>query len=337
MLRSEYHTSITSLKSDFSELLTRVNLLHNHSLTLENYIDRYECIRIQNMIADTLTAILPPNSQLARKLEFFDSQRMASLYADLFPPPENPLVKPSPKDENQILLDSKSVGDVKRLIAQFNERAKKMVEMEELRSKEREKTMLEIAKLTSSAGVDSQLSRHVDGVKEEAPPILMAPTSLDDGIFMKCDLSALVQTELSSTALEVDPDYELSHIQLIKACKVMMYQLYLLQRRQDFKAEDMLKKLETLEQQAHQVSKQAIDQMSTLVAQVHSDFDSHIKYNAAEHDDLFEKVGTLLQGRGSNAVLKESQASIKRHESVLASLLEYCKLTSLISSEKPTG
>jgi hypothetical protein len=105
------------MQEELKELLTRVNLLHNHSLTLENYIDRYECIRIQNMIADALTAILPPNSQLYRKLELFDSQRMATLYADLFPPQENPLVKSSPKDEHQVLLDSKSVGDVKRLIA----------------------------------------------------------------------------------------------------------------------------------------------------------------------------------------------------------------------------
>jgi len=79
---------------------------------------------------------------------------MATLYADLFPPPENPLIKASPKDEHQVLLDSKSVGDVKRLIAQFTEKARKMVEMEELRGQQREKTMQEIAKLTST-GYDS--------------------------------------------------------------------------------------------------------------------------------------------------------------------------------------
>jgi len=45
---------------------------------------------------------------------------------------------------------------------------------------------------------------------------------------MNCDLTALVQTELSSAGLEIDPDYELSHVQLIKAAKVIMYQLYLL-------------------------------------------------------------------------------------------------------------
>ena len=57
----------------------------NHGLTIENYIDRYESIRVQGMITDTLNSLFPLNSSLFRKLEIYDSGRMSELYSNLFP------------------------------------------------------------------------------------------------------------------------------------------------------------------------------------------------------------------------------------------------------------
>lgn len=61
-------------------LETKVFEFHNHALTLENFIDRYETIRVQNMITETLLAVFPGTSAYARKLDLYDSQKIASLY-----------------------------------------------------------------------------------------------------------------------------------------------------------------------------------------------------------------------------------------------------------------
>ena len=98
-------------------MITKYLDLKNHSITLENYIDRYECIRVQNMIADTLNAIFPINTPFFRKLEIFDSQRMAMFYGNLFPS-VHPVIKTGEDDQHSdsLELDDKSTGDVKRLI-----------------------------------------------------------------------------------------------------------------------------------------------------------------------------------------------------------------------------
>lgn len=79
--------------------------------------------------------------------------------------------------------------------------------------------------------------------RESEGPLII----LDDDIFLKCDLTALVQAEFLNYAIELDKDFELSHVQLIKAAKVIMYQLSLINKRQEYKVHDLDAKIQEIQ------------------------------------------------------------------------------------------
>ena len=72
-------------KKKMHRLENQVLEVQNMNVTLENFIDRYECIRVQNMINDALLAIFPFSTAQGRKADLYHSQKMSILYENLFP------------------------------------------------------------------------------------------------------------------------------------------------------------------------------------------------------------------------------------------------------------
>jgi len=55
----------------------KISEVHNHGLTLENFIDRYDCIRVQSLINDSFNAIFNAKSTYGRKADIYNAQKMA--------------------------------------------------------------------------------------------------------------------------------------------------------------------------------------------------------------------------------------------------------------------
>ena len=67
------------------DIESKILEVQNMNIKIENFIDRYECIRVQNMINDSLIAIFPFSTAYGRKADLYHSQKMSILYENLFP------------------------------------------------------------------------------------------------------------------------------------------------------------------------------------------------------------------------------------------------------------
>ena len=61
---------------------------------------------------------------------------------------------------------------------------------------------------------------------------------IDPEVFARCDLASLARSSLTPLAMNNDPDFELTHFELIKAVKLIAYQVNLVLRRQDYQFAD---------------------------------------------------------------------------------------------------
>ena len=74
---------------------------------------------------------------------------------------------------------------------------------------------------------------------------------VDEELMKRCDLQALADTAFKDEGVESDPDFELSHFQLIKVVKILTYQMTILDERTEMKNSQMqaniLQKLDYIE------------------------------------------------------------------------------------------
>lgn len=87
----------------------------NQSSTIENYLEKYQPIRTQIMITDTLNSISQKSER--KRLENYDTEKMALLY--------------------KVILEDQGVASILRLITKLNERAKKDLEEDDKIKKRR--------------------------------------------------------------------------------------------------------------------------------------------------------------------------------------------------------
>ena len=88
---------------------------------------------------------------------------------------------------------------------------------------------------------------------------------IDDEVFQKCDLTALVKAKFLDLAVELDKDFDLSHEQLIKALKVIMYQIALMNKRQEIRYIDINKDIATAQQASKSLLNHSINQMTAFI------------------------------------------------------------------------
>lgn len=93
----------------------RISKNTNHCETIDSYLDKYQPIRTQFLIQETLEAVL--SSKDKRKLEVYSSEKFQILYNGI--------------------LHGDTYDSTQRLITQLNERAQKEFAEEEKRRKRR--------------------------------------------------------------------------------------------------------------------------------------------------------------------------------------------------------
>ena len=71
----EHADRVDSILTDFDQ---RISLTNNHCVAIDNYLDKYQPVRMQAMIGDTLHACLLDEQR--RKHELYDQDKIALLY-----------------------------------------------------------------------------------------------------------------------------------------------------------------------------------------------------------------------------------------------------------------
>ena len=82
----------------------------NHCVALDNYLDKYQPVRVQSMIGDTLKACLTGDER--RSHELYENDKISLLY-------------------RVVLEDTGEQSNIQRLIIQLNEQAKYAIDDEE--------------------------------------------------------------------------------------------------------------------------------------------------------------------------------------------------------------
>ena len=83
---------------------------HNHCKAIDNYLDKYQPVRVQAMIGDTLNACL--TGEPRRSHELYDSDKLSLLY-------------------RLILEDDGTGNSIQKLVFELNEKAKNKISEEE--------------------------------------------------------------------------------------------------------------------------------------------------------------------------------------------------------------
>ena len=132
----------------------------NHCLALDNYLDKYQPVRVQSMIGDTLKACLTGDER--RSHELYENDKISLLY-------------------RIVLEDTGEQSNIQRLIIQLNEQAKYAIDEEE-RKKRRKAQALgggadgEAGADDGTAGGDGghALGQREDSIQDGSSPYLGA-------------------------------------------------------------------------------------------------------------------------------------------------------------------
>ena len=107
-------TNLTRIDETLKRLDESVQETENHCLGLDNYLDKYQPVRVQTMIGETLEACLTGEER--RSHELYASDKISLLY-------------------RIVLEDSGAGGNINKLIIKLNEQAKYAIEEEERRKR----------------------------------------------------------------------------------------------------------------------------------------------------------------------------------------------------------
>ncbi|CDW87818.1 UNKNOWN [Stylonychia lemnae] len=343
---------------------TRLFEAENNNHTLHNYVDKYQQIRFQNQLTDTLMGVLSQKER--RRLENYDSDKMPLLY-------------------KIALEDNGQITNIQKMIIQLNEKAKRETEEEE-KKKKRRNIASEASKSQSDVnstvgGGEFQFNKkgHSIGgqskrgtsqfrntihteegfeIKSEESEVdegRQSVAEMDDGISRKrsvinktprtalhkgsqwgqqskatddnynYNLVDLIQSDFSIQ--EDDDDFDLTNEQLIKIMKIFLYKMNLTSKKIEFVKQDFNKTIENAQQQNQFYTKSTFEEISQFIHTLHSDFESFLKKHKKEHSEIVQKVNSIDQ-KANQADLssQDIRQSVESYSTMLSCLVEFCNI-----------
>jgi hypothetical protein len=103
----------------------------------------------------------------------------------------------------------------------------------------------------------------------------------DDAVFSLMDL-VTSDFKMNST----DQDYELSHEQLIKASKILLYKMNLMARKNTYERGELASMVNERTERVEKLAKSNLTEVTTFLHTVHSDFESFLSKHKKEHNSM---------------------------------------------------
>lgn len=108
---------------------------------------------------------------------------------------------------------------------------------------------------------------------------------LDDFVYRLVDL---VNSDFKMP--ESDKDFELSSAQVIKCCKILLYKLNLVSKKNLYEREELANMINDRVTAIENLTKSSLEEVNTFLHTVHQDFEHFLTKHKREHTDLNVKV-----------------------------------------------
>ena len=83
-----------------------------------------------------------------------------------------------------------------------------------------------------------------------------------------------------------DKDFELSHEQVIKVCKILLYKFNLAAKKNTYERQELAAMINERISQIESLTKTSLEEVNTFLHTVHQDFESFINKHKKEHTSL---------------------------------------------------
>jgi len=152
---------------------------------------------------------------------------------------------------------------------------------------------------------------------------------IDPEVFARCDLAALAHSTLTPLAMNSDPDFELTHFELIKAVKLITYQVNLVLKRQDYQFAEFQTRVADQTAELTKRMEGEVNRIQGHVLTIQNEAERHLDFFRRDFSDRLatlakrQKTGPLLRGGEQPS---EVPTWLKPLGTFLACLLESVKL-----------
>jgi hypothetical protein len=89
---------------------------------------------------------------------------------------------------------------------------------------------------------------------------------------------------------ESDKDFELTHEQLIKVSKILLYKLNLVSKKSQYEREELANMINERVTTIENLTKSSLEEVNTFLHTVHQDFEHFLTKHKREHTDINMKV-----------------------------------------------
>lgn len=130
-----------------------------------------------------------------------------------------------------------------------------------------------------------------------------------------------------------DKDFELSHEQIIKVCKIMLYKFNLASKKNVYERQELANMINDRISQIEALTKTSLEEVNTFLHTVHQDFESFLNKHKKEHTSLNMRV--LKVTEDMNQVVTQTQqvkSAVEQYAMVLTCMVEFNSIEQALAS-----
>ena len=121
-----------------------------------------------------------------------------------------------------------------------------------------------------------------------------------------------------------DKDFNLTHEQLIKCCKILLYKLNLLSKKSVYERTELTAMINERVDMIEKVTKSSLEEVNTFLHTVHQDFESFLNKHKKEHTNLNMRVLKVSEDMSQLvAQVGSTKSAVEQYATVLTCMVEF--------------
>jgi hypothetical protein len=121
-----------------------------------------------------------------------------------------------------------------------------------------------------------------------------------------------------------DKDFELSHEQLIKVCKILLYKFNLSAKKNAYERGELATMINDRIEKIENMTKSNLNEVNTFLHTVHADFEGFLNKHKKEHTGVNMRLLKVTEDLNSSvAQFNSIKSAIEQYATVLTCLVEF--------------
>lgn len=121
-----------------------------------------------------------------------------------------------------------------------------------------------------------------------------------------------------------DKDFELSHEQIIKVCKIILYKFNLASKKNAYERHELAAMINDRISQIEALTKTSLEEVNTFLHTVHQDFESFLNKHKKEHTSLNMRVLKVTEDMSQVvSQLQTVRSAVESYATVMTCLVEF--------------